>query len=148
MHELPGLPSIPVEGDLLDGKGTQGVIGLKVPRSYDSTVVLYEGARRTLVELATNPRYRNIILATASSSLEPTYSYACLEAIEIIPGVTMSDMFQYNQIGRTGRLTSRKTSHFRNLHEDSGVPYEEMLFFDGTQLLFCPVWAVFIVALY
>ena len=93
MHELPGKPSVPIEGDLGDGKGTQGIVGLKVPR-YGPTVYLFDGARRTLYELATNPKYRNIILATASSSLEPSYSHACLEAIEIVPGVTMSDMFQ------------------------------------------------------
>lgn len=27
-------------------------------------------------------------------------------------------------------MTSRKTTHFRALHEESGVPYNEMLFFD------------------
>lgn len=32
--------------------------------------------------------------------------------------------------GPLGRLTARKTSHFRELHREAGVPYEEMLFFD------------------
>ena len=38
-------------------------------------------------------------------------------------------MISYAQIGRTGQLTSRKTSHFRLIQEESGVPFEEMLFF-------------------
>jgi hypothetical protein len=39
-------------------------------------------------------------------------------------------MISYSQIGRSGKLTSRKTGHFRLIHEESGgVPYEEMLFF-------------------
>ena len=93
MHELPGLPSIPVEGSLHKENLLKGVVGLKVPKSH-STVSLFDGARRTLYELATNPKYEGIILASASSSLEPSYSHACLERLEILPGVTMADMFR------------------------------------------------------
>jgi hypothetical protein len=42
--------------------------------------------------------------------------------------VSLSNSF--NQIGRTGRLSPNKTSHFQLLHEESGIPYGEMLFFD------------------
>ncbi|CAJ1955765.1 unnamed protein product [Cylindrotheca closterium] len=128
MHELPGMPEIPVHGDL-DDNGTQGVVGLQVMR-YQDTVKLYPGARKVLHELATNPKYKDITLATASSSLEPSYSYACLDGIEILPGVVMGDMMSHNQIGRTGRLSPDKVDHFRLLHEESGIPYTEMLFFD------------------
>jgi hypothetical protein len=92
MHELSGLPEIPVHGDL--GNGETGVVGLKVPR-YGDTVTLFEGARRVLHELATNPIYKGLPLATASSSLEPSYSYACLDGIEILPRVTMGDLMRY-----------------------------------------------------
>eukprot|EP00549_Striatella_unipunctata_P021841 CAMPEP_0118724814 /NCGR_PEP_ID=MMETSP0800-20121206/32800_1 /TAXON_ID=210618 ORGANISM="Striatella unipunctata, Strain CCMP2910" /NCGR_SAMPLE_ID=MMETSP0800 /ASSEMBLY_ACC=CAM_ASM_000638 /LENGTH=165 /DNA_ID=CAMNT_0006633457 /DNA_START=145 /DNA_END=643 /DNA_ORIENTATION=+ len=83
-------------------------------------------------ELALDPVYkeRRVILAAASSSEEPSYSRACLGGIEVLPGLTLRDMIQYDQIGRTGKLTSRKTTHFTLLHEESGVPYNEMLFFD------------------
>lgn len=86
------MPEIPVHGDL-DGNGTQGVVGLQVMR-YSDTVKLYPGARKVLYELATNPKYRGITLATASSSLEPSYSYACLDGIEILPSVSMGDMMR------------------------------------------------------
>ena len=131
MHELPGCPEIPVHGEL-DPTGStsqKGVVGLQVPR-YRDTVTLYDGARRVLYELATNPIYKDVLLATASSSLEPSYSYACLAGIEILPGRTIGDMMSYNQIGRTGNLSPDKVTHFRKLYEESGVPYEEMLFFD------------------
>ena len=128
MHELPGMPSIPAQGKLSNGE--QGVVGVKVPRS-DTTVTLYPGARQALHELATDPKYEGIVLATASSSLEPSYSRACLRIIEILPGVTLNDMFRHNAIGRSGRLTPNKTTHFQLLHEESGIDYEEMLFFDG-----------------
>lgn len=140
MHELPGCPEIPVHGDLTPKHGNSkqahqppreqvGVVGLQVPR-YRDTVTLYDGARSVLYELATNPIYKGIQLATASSSLEPSYSYACLGGIEILPGLCLGDMMSYNQIGRTGALSPDKTTHFRELHEESGIPYEEMLFFD------------------
>jgi hypothetical protein len=93
MHELPGLPSIPIEGSL-DNHKMRGVVGLKVPRN-GPTVFLFDGARKALHELATNPQYEGVILATASSSLEPSYSYACLERIEILPGLSISDMMTY-----------------------------------------------------
>ena len=93
MHELPGMPEIPVHGDL-NGNGQKGVVGLQVPR-YRDTVVLYDGARKVLHELATNPLYEGVLLATASSSLEPSYSYACLDQIEILPGLTVGEMMRY-----------------------------------------------------
>jgi magnesium-dependent phosphatase 1 len=133
MHELPGHPEIPVHGNLTpsdtSGKPQQGVFGLQVPR-YRDTVTLYPGARRVLYELATNPIYKGVLLATASTSLEPSYSYACLAGIEILPNLTMGDMMSYNQIGRDGNLSWDKTTHFRELHEESAVPYNEMVFFD------------------
>jgi len=137
MHELPGCPEIPVHGPLVPrgaepaaaARPPSGVVGLRVPR-YQDTVTLYDGARRVLFELATNPEYRGVRLATASSSLEPAYSYACLAGIEVLPGLALGDMMAHNQIGRTGRLSPDKTTHFKELHEESGVPYAEMLFFD------------------
>jgi len=145
MHELPGCPEIPVHGPLVPrgaepaaaARPPSGVVGLRVPR-YQDTVTLYDGARRVLFELATNPEYRGVRLATASSSLEPAYSYACLAGIEVLPGLALGDMMAHNQIGRTGRLSPDKTTHFKELHEESGVPYAEMLFFDD--------WCVFCVA--
>jgi hypothetical protein len=148
MHELSGMPSIPLEGPLdpTDDGSTLGIVGMKVPSSRrrgggrgidwsgndgtEEVVELYPGARMALRELATNPEYGGIRIAVASTSLEPSYSRACIDKIEIVEGLTMRDMISYSQIGRSGRLTSRKTGHFRLIHEESGgVPYEEMLFF-------------------
>ena len=146
MHELGGLPSVPVrgaldpDGDASDGT-PQGAVGLSVPEHRGSgrygrlcgggdTVRLYDGARRVLRRLALDPRYRGIVIAAASSSLEPSYSHACLRGLDVLPGLTLRDMLSYDQIGREGKLSSRKTTHFRELERESGVPFEEMLFFD------------------
>lgn len=152
------MPSVEVEGPLdPDGDFATtplGTVALSVPQrrrngrgarmpswelddGYSSadgygsdTVHLYDGARRTLRELALNPKYRGVVLACASSSLEPAYSHACLDHLEILPDLTLRGMFAYDQIGRTGKLTPRKTTHFRELHQESGIPYDRMLFFD------------------
>ena len=146
MHELSDLPSVPVEGPLDPNNPSTsplGTVGLAVPSrkkrggwgGYDTeeeVVELYPGARLALREIVLNPKYRNVKIGVASSSLEPSYSRACMAGIEIVEGVTMKDAISYAQIGRSGKLTSRKTSHFRLIHEESGVPYEEMLFFDDS----------------
>ena len=70
---------------------------------------LYPGARQTLQEVATNPKYREVKIAVASMSLEPAYSRACINGIKVIKGMTIGDM----------------------IHEEwGGVPYDEMLLFD------------------
>jgi magnesium-dependent phosphatase 1 len=136
MYTLHAAPSVPEMGDLSPSSGgttkdssMRGVVGMRVPPS-GPTVRLFAGARRVLYELATDPKYRGIILAAASSSEEPSYSRACLDGIEVLPGLPMAKMFRYRQIGRTGELTPDKRTHFRLLQRESGVPYEEMLFFD------------------
>ena len=93
MHELMGTPEIPVYGPMTPKSTQQVVVGLQVPR-YRDTVTLYNGARQVLYELATNPIYEGVQLSTASSSLEPSYSYACLDGIEIVPGLTMGEMMR------------------------------------------------------
>ena len=128
MYTLWSKPSIPETGDLGDGSST-GVVGMKVPPA-GPTVRLFPGARKVLRELITDPKYEGIILAAASSSEEPSFSYACLEGIEITPQVTLRQIISYDQIGRTGALSPDKRTHFRLLHQESQVPYEEMLFFD------------------
>lgn len=152
MHELSGLPSIPVEGPLdpNDPKSTLGTVGMKVPfqrsrrrqregggerdwggHSDDEEIVaLYPGARHVLRQLAMNPIYKNVQLAVASTSLEPSYSMACIDGLEIVEGVKLRSMLSYIQVGREGKLSTRKTSHFQLIQEESGgVPYAEMLFF-------------------
>jgi magnesium-dependent phosphatase 1 len=129
MYTLRSKPSIPVMGDLGLGNLEQGVVGLKCPHN-GPTVRLFDGARKALRELATDPKYEGVVLGAASSSEEPTFSHACLENIEVLPGLTLRNMITYDQIGRTGPLSSRKTTHFSLLHEESQIPYEEMLFFD------------------
>eukprot|EP00586_Coscinodiscus_wailesii_P003926 CAMPEP_0172485266 /NCGR_PEP_ID=MMETSP1066-20121228/13227_1 /TAXON_ID=671091 /ORGANISM="Coscinodiscus wailesii, Strain CCMP2513" /LENGTH=224 /DNA_ID=CAMNT_0013250409 /DNA_START=75 /DNA_END=749 /DNA_ORIENTATION=+ len=139
---LPSPPSIPVRGDLNPSTSSsaphrqnpksspaeEGIIGMRCAGG-GPTVHLFPGARATLRELVLNSHYADVTVALASSSLEPDYSHMCLD-IEIVPGMSLMDVVSYAQIGRTGRLSPRKTSHFGLLREESGFSFEEMLFFD------------------
>ena len=150
MHELSGLPSIAVEGPLdpNDAESTLGTVGMKVPsrrsrstrrggggfdwgsQDGEEIVELYPGARHVLRQLVINPIYKNVQIAVASTSLAPSYSMACINGLEIVEDVSLRSMLSYIQVGRDGKLSTRKTSHFQLLHEESGgVPYSEMLFF-------------------
>jgi magnesium-dependent phosphatase 1 len=143
MHELSGMPSKPIEGPLDPNNPSDsplGTIGMGVPKGKrggwggyndeEEIVELYHGARLALRELVTNHEYRNIKIGVASTSLEPSYSRACIAGIEITEGVFLKDIISFTQIGRSGKLTSRKTSHFELIHEESGVPYDDMLWYD------------------
>jgi magnesium-dependent phosphatase 1 len=135
MYTLYDTPSIPIEGNLnpdQDQNHERGIVGMAVPPKGQPIVKLFPDARRVLRSLLLDPKYQHVKVAAASSSEEPTFSYSCLRGIEIVGGVKMIDMFHYHEIGRTGHLTSRKTTHFKALQEKSGVPFHEMLFFDGT----------------
>lgn len=144
MHDLSGMPSISVEGPLDPNNpctSPLGTVGMKVPsggrggwggcnNEGEEIVELYVGARLVLRELLLNPKYQHVKIAVASTSLVPSYSRACIAGLEIIEGTTMKDVISYAQIGRSGQLSSRKTSHFKLIHEQSKLPYSEQLFFD------------------
>ena len=91
---------------------------------------LHQGALVALRELYSNPAFKDVKLAAASSSLVVEYSQACMRGLEIVPGVPVEEVFSFQQIGRQGKLSPDKTTHFRELIQESGIPYEEMLFFD------------------
>eukprot|EP01064_Diplonema_japonicum_P037410 TRINITY_DN8744_c0_g1_i2.p1 TRINITY_DN8744_c0_g1~~TRINITY_DN8744_c0_g1_i2.p1 ORF type:complete len:181 (+),score=48.94 TRINITY_DN8744_c0_g1_i2:53-595(+) len=117
VYLLDRKPSTPVKRD---GR----VVGAS---DGSQTVTLHPGAVVALNELQEMP---DVKVAAASTSLNPSYSYECLRLIEVAPGVSAQSCFDYLQIGRSGKLTTRKTTHFKFLQQESGVSYSEMLFFD------------------
>jgi magnesium-dependent phosphatase 1 len=129
MYTLRNKPSIPVEGIIDEKSQHRGIVGMQVPRN-GPVVKLFSEAREILQELVTNPIYTDITLGLASSSEKPTYSWSCLEGIEIVPGTFMKDIFSFAQIGRSAPLSSRKTTHFSLLQQESSIPYHQMLFYD------------------
>ncbi|KAL1988351.1 hypothetical protein VTN96DRAFT_10034 [Rasamsonia emersonii] len=81
-------------------------------------------------------RTRNIPLGIASRTHAPDLARDMLKALHVIPtfsdnpaantrSMRALDYFDYVQI-----FPADKTQHFTRIHQASGIPYEDMLFFD------------------
>lgn len=131
MFQLPSIPTTPI----LSGATVTGV----KCGTHGPTVSLFPDALTLLSRLHTN-HYKlpsTTYFLTASSSEEPTYSRACLANLTTDGGsIAINDLFHAHAIGRTGVLTSRKTTHFAFLKKtlenehSATVEYSDMLFFD------------------
>lgn len=129
--------SNPVMGDL-NGKG-QGVIGA---RSSGHVISLHKGALFAMQQFYTGA-YPGMRIAAASSADTPQavkIGRSALDLLEIVPGVTARKVFSIGwpegfegnlQIGRTPPLSANKANtHFPILKKETGVKFDEMLFFD------------------
>ena len=147
MYTLSVVPTAAdaVRGELGPGKG-EGVVGV---RSGDDVIRLYPGALQAFQRVLAGEYGTNMRLAAASSADTPQavrIGRAAMGVLEVLPGVTLLDAFNRAgggfegtpggvggnlQIGRTAPLTSNKSkTHFPILRENTGIAYEEMLFFD------------------
>eukprot|EP00613_Pedinella_sp_CCMP2098_P002436 CAMPEP_0171628454 /NCGR_PEP_ID=MMETSP0990-20121206/21456_1 /TAXON_ID=483369 /ORGANISM="non described non described, Strain CCMP2098" /LENGTH=186 /DNA_ID=CAMNT_0012196661 /DNA_START=264 /DNA_END=825 /DNA_ORIENTATION=+ len=144
MYELSVLPTREkVEmgplfvGDQNSGSDVQGVVGA---RSGSYMIRLFPQARRVFQDYHAG-RFPGMRLAAASSADTPLavgIGRAAMQLIEIVPGVTMEEVFLKGweddrnlQVGRTPPLSSEKwATHFPRLRDLTGIPYDKMLFFD------------------
>lgn len=110
------------------------------PTKYDSkaggvkagheTVTLFPGAAAVLRTILTNDTFSSVKIAVASSTTEPAYAKRCLEELPLDPSGAreemVADLVDYRQIypGSKGR------QHFPALQKESGIAYDQMLFFD------------------
>lgn len=138
MFEMPAVPEDPadaVKGDL-NGRG-EGTVGV---RSGPHRISLHRGALQALQEHA-DGKHPGMRIACASSADTPfaeQIGRKTLTMLEVLPGVTVWDLLMrdwdgrdVNQIGRQPPLSSNKAeTHFPRLREATGVPFDEMLFFD------------------
>lgn len=140
MYELSHIPTQDdaIMGDL-NGRG-DGVVGV---RSGSDVIRIFPGALTAFQEVA-DGKYNGMRLAVASSADTPlaeTIGRAAMQILEVIPGVTMFEVLTRGgfedgrnlQIGRQKPLSSDKSrTHFPILKDATGVPYDEMLFFDDS----------------
>eukprot|EP00949_MAST-11_sp_MAST-11-sp1_P000982 g982.t1 len=127
MYELSGPPKEEIRGDLA-GKG-EGCVGCKVNGS-SQVVRLFPGALEVLQMLHTDPEWKDVKVAAASSSEVPEYSDMCLRSLEILPSVKMRSVFSFFAIGRRGELSSDKRTHMAKIQRESGIEPKDYLFFD------------------
>ena len=138
MFEMPAVPEDPedaVKGNL-NGRG-EGTVGV---RSGPHRISLHCGALQALQEHA-DGKHPGMRIACASSADTPFAEQVgrkTLTMLEVLPGVTVWDLLMrdwdgrdVNQIGRQAPLSSNKAeTHFPRLREATGVPFDQMLFFD------------------
>ena len=136
MYELREIPSDTVLGDL-NGRG-RGVIGVKSGRDV---VKLFPGALQALQDYA-DGKFPNSKIAAASSAdngRAVACAHASMSKLEVLPGLTMKELFNRGfeknfagniQIGRSGKLSSNKTTHFNQLKSETGIQFDKMVFFD------------------
>ncbi|KAI4909861.1 uncharacterized protein J4E92_010477 [Alternaria infectoria] len=110
-HVTP--PLKPVEG------------GLKVKDKYGEGFGFYNDVGGVLEAL----KHKNILIAAASRTCAPDLGREMLKLLKI-PSANGSssraiDYFDHMQI-----YPGSKTTHFQRIHRDSGIEYEDMLFFD------------------
>eukprot|EP00873_Tetraselmis_striata_P002178 jgi/Tetstr1/422442/TSEL_013280.t1 len=117
MHKTAGPPfhKAPETGVLTDGSGEE--------------VRLMGSSRRILAELANDPKWKDTAIAYVSRTPQPEWSRQCLRLIDIAKGsgaVSMDELGEHQEI-----YAGEKTAHFQRIHEQSGIDYKDMIFFDN-----------------
>lgn len=89
-------------------------------------VRLMGASRAILGELATHERWRDTVVAYVSRTEYPRWADACLKLFSVAPGVSMADVATEQEI-----YPGSKTRHFARIHTNTGIAYEDMLFWDN-----------------
>ena len=117
MYELSGAPfQKHPDGTVTDRRGQE--------------VTLFPGAKAALVELATDPRWSETLVGYASRTDQPEWAEECLSLIDVVDGVSMRAMARCFEIGGGDGPAGCKTQKFQRLQSQTGIPFEQMLFFD------------------
>jgi len=81
-----------------------------------------------LLELNTDPKWKDSKVAYCSCTDEPSWAAECMRLFEVGEGINMDKAAPIKQI-----FKSSKSEHFRRIHEATGVPYNKMIFFDNEE---------------
>ena len=109
--------------------------GMIVTDQAGTPITVFDGASHVLSETNNWRKQKdlteksNIKVAVASCTDEPGYARKCMDWLIVDDGSTLSSCFDHVEI-RPGD----KRRHFESLHRITGIPYEEMCFFDDYDL--------------
>jgi len=83
--------------------------------------------RKILIELDTLPTWKDCAVCCASTCDEPEWARECIQkfVIDPIAGTNLAHYFSVSEIHK-----GSKAGHFRNIQAATGVPFQEMVFFD------------------
>jgi magnesium-dependent phosphatase 1 len=130
-------------------------------------VEIMTGALESLQAFQTDERWRGVKFGIASRTDYPKWARECMSRLKVpiddddaTSAVTLRSLVHFEQI-----FDDDKRNHFRALHNQSGVPFANMVFFDnehrnivsvsklGVKCVFCPdgmtraVWNTFVQSL-
>ncbi|CAM9637766.1 unnamed protein product [Chrysoparadoxa australica] len=88
-------------------------------------VQVFEGAITAFQEVQTLEHFSDTKIAVASATQHRSWAETCLSMFELPSGAKLADMVEFSAI-----YPKRKTKHFAQLQKESGIPYNQMLFFD------------------
>eukprot|EP00978_Attheya_sp_CCMP212_P005230 scaffold11612_cov39-Attheya_sp.AAC.2 len=88
---------------------------------------LFEGAQAIVNDLAKHQqtRWSNVELAIASRTNKGDWAEALLTKFSSACGTTLAELFPHREI-----VQGSKRKHFQNLKRITGIPYDQMVFFD------------------
>eukprot|EP00294_Goniomonas_avonlea_P011607 CAMPEP_0114555062 /NCGR_PEP_ID=MMETSP0114-20121206/8547_1 /TAXON_ID=31324 /ORGANISM="Goniomonas sp, Strain m" /LENGTH=186 /DNA_ID=CAMNT_0001740159 /DNA_START=42 /DNA_END=602 /DNA_ORIENTATION=+ len=94
-------------------------------------VHIFDGAKRTLLEIAQDARFKEIQVGWASRTTEVSSAQKCLQLLDVSSdngafSASLQKLGQYSEI-----YPGDKKRHFRAMAKASGVPLEDFLFFDN-----------------
>jgi len=118
MYELWGGGGAPFkknnDGTLSDRAGTR--------------VHLLGAVKEIMYEFASDKKWKDSKICVASSCDEPSWARDCIRLFEVGEGLTLQNVFDSNNIEIYKRS---KDYHLNEISKKTGVPLEEMIFFDN-----------------
>ncbi|KAG9388435.1 magnesium dependent phosphatase 1 [Pyrenophora tritici-repentis] len=99
--------------------------GLKVKDRYNEGFGFYNDVEGVLEAL----KQKNILIAAASRTSAPDLGREMLKLLRI-PRTSGSSRSAIEYFDHLQIYPGSKTTHFQRIHRDSGIEYEDMLFFD------------------
>lgn len=100
------------DGDLVDTRGQR--------------VYMLGAVPQILLELKTDPKWKDTTVAVASCTDEPDWAQACMRQFSIGGGFCIKDAMHLEEIHK-----GNKQGHLKNLAKRTGIALEEMLFLDN-----------------
>lgn len=112
---------------ILGGSPFTVVDNSKLKDASGTTVRLLGIAGDVLMELKTNPKWKDTKVAWVSCTDEPNWANECLQKFKVRDGRSLNQLVDSIQI-----FKSNKQTHFKNLKKQyPDIEFEEMLFFDN-----------------
>ena len=90
-------------------------------------VQLLKQVRQVLFELYDDPKWAGTKIGVSSRTDAPDWARELLAKFQLPNGVPLKDVFQ----GPIEIRSDSKVKHFRRISAATGIPYEDMMFFDN-----------------